>query len=85
VLRDAGFAQPDVREFEQTLVLRAPETLFHMLKSGGVRVAALLSAQTASALALIESSVAHDAQAYQQGNGEIRIPMPCVLASARKP
>jgi SAM-dependent methyltransferase len=83
-LLDAGFVQPDVRELHQTLVLRGPETPFHMLMRGGVRVAAMLNAQTPSALALIERGVAHDAEAYRNDVGELRIPMPCVLASALK-
>jgi ubiquinone/menaquinone biosynthesis C-methylase UbiE len=83
-LRDAGFVQPDVREVDQTMVLRAPEALFHMLKSGGVRLAAVLNAQSPSALALIELAVAHDAEAYRKHVGELRIPLPCVLSSARK-
>jgi SAM-dependent methyltransferase len=84
-LHDAGFVQANVRELGQTLVLRAPETPFHMLIHGGVRVAAMLNAQTRSALASIESCVAHDAEAYRNDFGQVRIPMPCVLASAFKP
>ncbi|MGF6303377.1 SAM-dependent methyltransferase [Paraburkholderia sp. WC7.3d] len=80
----AGFIEPDVRELDQTLVLRWPETPFHMLMRGGVRVAAMLKAQTSSALALIERAVAHDAEMYRNDVGELRIPMPCVLASGVK-
>jgi ubiquinone/menaquinone biosynthesis C-methylase UbiE len=80
----AGFVQPDVREVHQTLVLRAPDTPFHALMRGGVRVAAMLNAQTPAALALIERAVAHDAEAYRNDSGELRVPMPCVLASALK-
>ena len=83
-LLDAGFVQPDVREVEQTLVLRAPDTPFHAVMRGGVRLAAMLNAQTPAALAFIEQAVAHDAQAYRTDAGELRIPMPCVLASALK-
>ena len=84
VLLDAGFIQPDVRDVDQTLVLRAPQTPFHALMRGGVRVAAMLNAQTPSALELIERAVARDAQTYRNDAGELRIPMPCVLASALK-
>jgi SAM-dependent methyltransferase len=83
-LLDAGLVQPDVREVGQTLVLRAPETPFHALLRGGVRVAAILNAQTPSALELIERAVARDAETYRNDAGELRIPMPCVLASALK-
>ncbi|NLP63483.1 class I SAM-dependent methyltransferase [Paraburkholderia sacchari] len=83
-LLDAGFVEPEMREVEQTLMLRAPDTPFHALMRGGVRVAAMLSAQTPAALVLIERAVAHDAKAYRNDVGELQIPMPCVLASARK-
>jgi SAM-dependent methyltransferase len=43
-LLEAGFVQPDVRDVDQTLVLCAPETPFHALMRGGVRVAAMLNA-----------------------------------------
>jgi SAM-dependent methyltransferase len=83
-LLNAGFVQPDVRDVDQTLVLRAPETPFHALMRGGVRVAAMLNAQTPSALELIERAVARDAETYRNDAGELLIPMPCVLASALK-
>jgi hypothetical protein len=83
-LLDAGFVQPEIREVEQTLVLRAPDTPFHALARGGVRVAAMLNAQTPSALVLIERAVERDAEVYGNDVGELRVPMPCVLASAFK-
>ncbi|WP_207004649.1 class I SAM-dependent methyltransferase [Trinickia mobilis] len=83
-LLDAGFVQPVVREVDQTLVLRAPDTPFHAVMRGGVRIAAMLNAQTPAALASIEQAVAYDAEAYRNDAGELRIPMPCVLASALK-
>jgi hypothetical protein len=67
-----------------TLVLRLPDTPFHALMRGGVRVAAMLNAQTPAALTLIEQAVAHDSEAYRNDAGELRIPMTCVLASALK-
>ncbi|SIT43497.1 hypothetical protein BN2475_430013 [Paraburkholderia ribeironis] len=42
------------------------------------------NAQTRAALASIEQAVAHDAQAYRNDAGELRIPMRCVLAYALK-
>lgn len=85
VLLDAGFVQTNVREVDQTLVLHSPDTPFHALMRGGVRVAAMLNAQTPAALALIEQAVAQDAQAYRNDAGDVSIPMPCILASAIKP
>jgi SAM-dependent methyltransferase len=84
LLLEAGFAQPVVQELDLTLVLHAPDTPFHALLRGGVRVAALLNAQTPAALASIERTVAQDAEAYRTETGELRLPMGCVLASALK-
>lgn len=84
ILLGAGFVQPHMREVDLTLVLHRPDTPFHALMRGGVRVAAMLNAQTPAALASIEQAVAHDAEAYRNDAGELRIPMTCVLASALK-
>jgi hypothetical protein len=50
----------------------------------GNRGAAILNAQTPSALELIERAVARDAETYRNDAGELGIPMPCVMASALK-
>ena len=84
LLLEAGFVEPAAQELDLTLVLHAPNTPFHALIHGGVRVAALLNAQTPAALASIERAVAHDAEAYRSDAGELRLPMGCVLASALK-
>lgn len=83
VLLDAGFAEPNVQKVDQTWSIRAPETPFHALMRGGVRVAAMLKAQTPQALDLIEKAVAESVAAYQS-DGEVRVPMPAVLAFAQK-
>ncbi|CAB3751050.1 class I SAM-dependent methyltransferase [Paraburkholderia solisilvae] len=83
-LRAVGFVEPLVVEVSQTLHTRAPETAFHMMLHGGVRVGALLKAQTPQALASIEKSVLEDCAPYRNGD-EISLPLPCVLASATKP
>jgi SAM-dependent methyltransferase len=83
-LLDAGFVEPRIAEVSQTLRIRAPETPFDVLMRGGVRVAAILKAQSPEALASIQKAVSDDAASYTN-NGEVQVPMPCVLASARKP
>jgi hypothetical protein len=83
-LLGAGFVEPRIEEVRQTLHLRAPETPFDVLMRGGVRVGAILRAQSPEALALIQKTVAAEAASYTN-NGEVQVPMPCVLASARKP
>ncbi|WNC94427.1 class I SAM-dependent methyltransferase [Paraburkholderia sp. FT54] len=83
-LLDAGFVEPRTTEVGQTLRIRAPETPFDVLMRGGVRVAAILKAQSPEALASIQKAVSDDAASYTE-NGEVQVPMPCVLAFARKP
>lgn len=82
VLLEAGFASPVVKEIEQTWRLRAPETPFHALLHGGVRVAAVLKAQDPDSLRQIEKAVGESAAPYLSGT--FNIPVPAVLASARK-
>lgn len=83
-LREAGFAAPQVTEVAQTWQLRAPETPFHALLRGGVRVAAIVRAQRPEVLACIEQSVAERATPYLSGD-TFKVPVPGVVASARKP
>ncbi|MGF6916727.1 class I SAM-dependent methyltransferase [Paraburkholderia sp. 40] len=83
VLLEACFVEPKVEDVAQIWRIRAPETPFHALMRGGVRVAAILKAQTPEALALIEEAVSESAAEYRV-DGEVRVPMPAVLASARK-
>ncbi|SAK89238.1 class I SAM-dependent methyltransferase [Caballeronia ptereochthonis] len=83
-LTETGFADARVEEVEQTWHLALPETPLDGLMHGGVRMAALLRAQSKSALALIEQEVRTRVKAYSQ-HGELLVPMPCVLASATKP
>jgi SAM-dependent methyltransferase len=84
VLVEAGFLDPHVQEIGLTLHARAPGALFDMVRRGGVRISAILNAQTPEALDLIEKTITEGAARYQSA-GEVRIPMPCVLASAAKP
>jgi ubiquinone/menaquinone biosynthesis C-methylase UbiE len=83
-LQAAGFVEPHVVEVSQMLHTRYPETAFHVMLHGGVRMGGLLQAQTPQARASIEKSVLADCAPYRIGD-DIRVPMPCVLASARKP
>ncbi|WP_322022998.1 class I SAM-dependent methyltransferase [Burkholderia sp. BCC1977] len=82
-LLEAGFADPEVLDVDQTWHIRAPETPFHALMRGGVRVAAILKAQTPHALAAIEEAVSKSVTKYLV-DGDVLVPMPAVLASARK-
>jgi hypothetical protein len=55
-----------------------------MMLHGGVRMGSLLKLQTPEARASIEKSVLEDCAPYRNGD-DIRVPLPCVLASAKKP
>ena len=83
-LTDTGFVDARFEEVKQTLRVRAPETPFDVLMRGSVRVAAILQAQSPQALDAIQKAVSDAAEAYLT-DGEIRVPMPCVLVSARRP
>jgi len=84
VMLEAGFREPRIQEIDQTLLARSPDALFEMLLRGGVRVSAILNAQTPAALAAIAKAIQEDTVRYA-GEGDLRIPMPCVLACATKP
>ena len=84
VLLAAGFREPRIEEVGQTLHAPSPDALFEMLLRGGVRVSAILNAQTPDALAAISKTVREGASAYASED-EVLIPMPCVLAYATKP
>jgi SAM-dependent methyltransferase len=84
VLAGAGFRDTQIREVPQTLRASSPDALFDTLMRGGVRVSAILNAQTQEELALIQQTI-HEETSRYVSEGEVRIPMPCVLAWAAKP
>lgn len=84
MLAEASFGDARAEEVQQTWHLVLPETPLDGLMHGGVRMAALLRAQSRSALALIDQEVRTRVKAYLQ-HGELLVPMPCVLASATRP
>ncbi|MBP0592913.1 methyltransferase domain-containing protein [Paraburkholderia sp. LEh10] len=84
VLAAAGFREPHVQEVGQTLRIASPNALFEMALRGGVRISAILNAQTPEELAGIAKAISEGAAQYATA-GEVRMPMPCVLAYARKP
>ena len=84
VLLNAGFVEPRIEEVSQTLRIRTPETPLDLLMRGAVRVAAIMAAQSSEARASIQKAVSDATAAYTK-DGDVQIPMPCVLVSARKP
>jgi SAM-dependent methyltransferase len=83
-LQDAGLAGPEVVTVAQTWRFSSAAMLFEAMLHGTVRTAALLRAQTPQALAAIRAAITAGAAEFAAGGG-IELPMPSVLAVARKP
>jgi ubiquinone/menaquinone biosynthesis C-methylase UbiE len=75
-LREAGFADPQVKTVPQTWRLRSGEALWEYMTGSTVRTGALLRAQSPQALDAIRAEVI--------ANSSRELPMPAVLASATK-
>jgi ubiquinone/menaquinone biosynthesis C-methylase UbiE len=83
VLQDAGFESPHVNLVPQVWRLRSPEVLFEIMLCSTVRTAALLGAQAPHALDAIRDELRDATAAFRNGDA-IELPMPSVLASAKK-
>ncbi len=82
-LLKAGFVMPQVVQIPQTWRLPSPDSLFGVMQMATVRTAGTLRAQLPEALETIRKSVREAAAAYRKGGG-IELPMPAVLAAAKK-
>jgi ubiquinone/menaquinone biosynthesis C-methylase UbiE len=82
-LQAAGFANGEVMVVRQTWRLPSPEALFQLMYDSTVRTGGLLRAQTPQALQAIRAEITQAASKYQAREG-VELPMPAVLASARK-
>jgi len=83
-LREAGFAKVNVTQVPQIWRFTAADELFEAFYNGGVRIKAILRAQSREALDAIRVAVRETAKKFTR-HGVIEIPMPAVLASALKP
>jgi SAM-dependent methyltransferase len=83
VLCEAGFEGPSVQRIPQVWRLGSPEALYEVMRHATVRTAGLLRAQTPEALAQIREAIIAGARQHIEGSG-VAIPMPAMLASARK-
>lgn len=83
VLWDAGFVEPIVAQVPQRWRLPSADALLTAMMEGTVRTGALLCSQSPEALQAIRASVREAARAYEKDGG-IELPMPAVLASARR-
>lgn len=83
-LAAAGLVEIEVKPLPQTWRFTAREQLFEAMLRGTVRTAALLRAQSETALKAIRDDIVAGAAAFADGDG-IALPMPSVLLSGRKP
>jgi hypothetical protein len=83
-LREAGFSGVNVTRIPQVWRFNTPDEPLEAFYNGGVRIKAILRAQSAAALAAIRKAVREDASKFIR-HDFIEIPMPAVLASALKP
>jgi ubiquinone/menaquinone biosynthesis C-methylase UbiE len=83
-LREAGFLDVKVARVPQVWRFNGPDELMEAFYNGGVRIKAILRAQSSEALEAIRMAVREGAEKFAR-NGFIEIPMPAVLASAVKP
>ena len=83
-LQGAGFAASTAEIVRAEWPLADATALIAALSAGTVRMAALISAQQASARAAIVADIARAAEHYRKGD-RLMIPTAAVLASGRKP
>jgi SAM-dependent methyltransferase len=82
-LRQAGFVDIRITRVPQIWQFETPEAPFHAIYNGGVRIKAMLKAQTDEARAAIREAVCQGARRFLC-NGAVELPMPAVLASAAR-
>jgi len=80
----AGFDSPKVKKVEQVWHLPAGDGLFEAMRDSTVRTAGLLRAQKPEALDKIREGIRRDTLAYTKDD-MVELPMPAMLAWARKP
>jgi ubiquinone/menaquinone biosynthesis C-methylase UbiE len=80
----AGFDSPKVKKVEQVWRLPAGDGLFEAMRDSTVRTAGLLRAQKPEALEKIRSYIRQETQRYTKDD-IVELPMPAMLAWARKP
>lgn len=80
----AGFADVNIGENPQLWRFPSAVAFFDGISASTVRTAALLRAQTAQNLARIRVEAEREAATYARADGSIELPMPALVASARK-
>ena len=82
-LSEAGFSDVNVTRVPQVWRFNAPDEPMEAFYNGGVRIKAILRAQSSEALEAIRTAVRDAAKKFIR-HGFIEIPMPAILASALK-
>ncbi|MBI3490612.1 MAG: methyltransferase domain-containing protein [Acidobacteria bacterium] len=82
-LSQEGFTNIDVRTLPLVWRLTSSDAVFEAVSRGGVRMAALLRAQTPDAISAIRAAVRRGVEAYAH-DGLFLVPMPAVMASATR-
>jgi SAM-dependent methyltransferase len=82
-LAAAGFSDMRVRVLELTWRLSSSDEVFDAVSRGGVRMSAVLRAQTPEAFEAIRAAVRREVETYRSGEA-FRIPMHAMLASATR-
>ena len=83
-LLDAGFVEPRVQTVDQTWMVADPDEVVRTVLTATVRASATLRAQAPEARAAILEGIRQAMAPYLHG-GRYEIPMPAVVASARRP
>ena len=83
MLAEAGFADTAVREVPSMLLAPA-DNFFDFFMRFGVRIPLIIDRQTEAVRAKIRAEFDNEALAFLAG-GKIRVPMPSVVVSGRKP
>lgn len=83
-LQRAGFERPEVTKVGQVWRLPAGDGLFEAMKNSTVRTAGLLRAQKPVVLDKIRDAIRAEVENYRRGD-VVALPMPALIASARKP
>jgi len=84
VLSEAGFVSAQTVQVPQAWKLQSGADLFITFRTAAVRTAALLNAQTQSALLKIQEEIVSRAEAFRRGES-IELPMPAALTCALRP
>jgi SAM-dependent methyltransferase len=83
-LAAAGFTDTAIKKIPQTWRLPSVDALFEAMQAATVRTAGLLKHQTPEALRSIRVMMRNACGLYQR-NGAVELPMPAILAAAKKP